>query len=470
MPENSNWDKLEFVIARKLHVQYEQVISIKSALYHTVRHNFTSSLILTPVCNLLLQKISIDFIKDKFEIYGSLEKIEIFHDNFNSTKFTHVTYKENRPAYFAILDIKHQKDNQITVIRPADAHLQPDNPVDALTSPFYNLPDDCLLSIFDHCDFHTLATLSTVCKRLSELLCTQVLAKIPKFTSVATNDNDVANGLLTVSRLVQCINPSNFHLKISRNLHSSVEWPEISVNMKSSMSAISMDMDFFKTEWLCQLEKIEKRIQSIHIHRSVYDTACEVTVALSFPVVTNLIISGYAGSCDIPDLSKIVCTLPKLEKISFRNGTITWDHVIKYYKIANKLQDVIFENCFFGSNIVKDQIIQIAGIVKSSGNHFPLCLLFDRIQTKNPHPRELEAPVPINGFCKCTYCRTCDTHITNNQCRCNVPPKCQYCYSFRAKPNVPTMTSNTESTYHEIVEVKIVFSTIICRKSKFLLF
>lgn len=118
--------------------------------------------------------ISIEFIKNEFKIYGSLEKIEIFRDTHDDTRFAHVTFTENRIAYCALLDRKQQENSEIVLIRPADAHFQPDNPVDASTSPLYNLPDDCLLTIFDNCDFHMLATLSTVCKRLSELLRTRV--------------------------------------------------------------------------------------------------------------------------------------------------------------------------------------------------------------------------------------------------------------------------------------------------------
>lgn len=166
-------------------------------------------------------------------MYGSLEKIEMFHESayISHKKFAHVTYKESRAAYCALLAIKQQEDNNIATIRPADAHLQPDNPVDSSTSPFYNLPDDYLLAIFKYCDIHALATLSAVCKKLSELLRTKVFAKIPKYTMTATSNEEVENGLLTVIRLIKCVSPTNFHLKLYRDPKRSMDWPTISVDM-----------------------------------------------------------------------------------------------------------------------------------------------------------------------------------------------------------------------------------------------
>lgn len=348
-------------------------------------------------------------------------------------------------------------------IQPADVRLQPDNSVDPSKSPFINLPDDCFLVIFNYCDFHTLAVLSTVCKRLSELLCSRVFAKIPKFNTAATSDTEVAVGLMTVSRLVECANPSNFHLKIARNLRGSVEWPEISVDMESAKSEISIEMDFFNAEWMSQLEKIEARVKSIHIHRSAYDSSSfdEEFSNLSFSMATKLTISGFARGCSIPDLSEVVCALPQVEMISLRNGNIDWDHVVSYCAIAKKLQNIKFENCSFDSNLKNYQICEIAKTVIENGNHFPLCVAFDRIHNG---PQTVTASVK-DGLCDCPniYCPrhsfcTRSAKTDKYSCGCRIV-KCTSCgwSSSKKMSATATMTFNTkeESTYSEILEVRL---------------
>lgn len=310
--------------------------------------------------------------------------MEIFRVIYNNTKFAHVTFKTDRNAYCALLDCKNRTNSSIDIIQPADVHLQPDNPIDLSTSPFYNLPDDCLLEIFNKCDFHTLATVSTVCKKLSVLLRDQVFVKIMKFNSVAKNESDTMNGLLTVSRLVQSINPTNFHLKVYRNFENSIKWPAISVDMKSSKSEISFEMDFFKSEWLNACETIAKRIKSVHIHRSIYDKSSfvESTMVELFPLSTKLTISSYSLNCKIPDMSKVVNSLPKLEVICVRSGTVDWKHIVSYCQQAKHLQYICFENCCFDSDIEMAQISQVVHAIQNEGHHFPIGLMFDRIQFK----------------------------------------------------------------------------------------
>lgn len=338
-------------------------------------------------------------------MYGSLGKIEIFHDNINNTKFAHVTFKENRVAYFALIDKEQQEVNNIDMIRPADAHLQPDNPISSSSSsPFYNLPDDCLLAIFDYCDFHVLATLSMVCTKMGNLLRTRVFAKISKFNSVATNEAEVKSGLLTVSRLVQCINPSNFHLKINRNFQSPVPkpgWPAISIDMKSSMkSKISVELDFFKLECISELGNIAKRVKSIHLHHSIYDDSTQWKQKQDFANATEWIISGYANCCRISQFFSAFDIMPKLEVLFLRNGFIEWAHIHSCCEKAKGLNSITFEKCFFYSDVTSDTIIQIARKVKSSGNNnYPLRLMFDHI----PSAQSMNCCSGNYRRCVCTH-------------------------------------------------------------------
>lgn len=362
-------------------------------------------------------------------------------------------------AYCALLDCKQNDRGNIELIRPADAHLQPDNSFDSSTSPFFNLPDACLLAIFDNCDFHTLAVLSTVCKRFSDLLRIRVFAKIPKFNAETTNYDDVKSGLLTTSRLVQCVNPKNFHLKVYRNFLCSIDWPALTLDMKSTKSEISVEMDFFKSEWLTHLEKVAKRIKSIHLHRSVYNSNYNQTKlshsGISFPNAMGLTISCYAMSCDIPDLSWVAKSSPKLEVIILRKGTVKWEHIISFSKQSKNLRTIMFENCYFDDDIDMAQIVDVALVVKEKGHHYPLCLIFDRILTKRP---QTITPKVVEKLCQCLKCSRCNyqrSTVTDPLvCSCKVCSKCGWgrSRSYNATSTI-TFCTKEESTYSEIKEV-----------------
>lgn len=330
-----------------------------------------------------MQAVSIDFFKNGLKKYGELERIEVFSDDHSHKKFTHVTFKQGQAAYCALLDCNgNLESNRMIEIRPADMHLQPDSSVDSSESPFDKLNDGCLLAIFNFCNIHTCAMLSTVCKRMCTLLATRVFAATPEFNLVATNGAEVGNALLTVSRLVQCLNPSGFHVKFFRNLRNSVKWPTIVLGVGSSKTHISTDMDFFKSEWLDQLRKIGKRIKSIRLHLSINDKSeFDPFSGDTFPNATELTIAGYSIRCDIPDLSSVASSLPKLEAISLRDGTVSWDHVISYCEHANCLQSIGFQNCCFDSSMDGGQIRQIARVIRTgSAIDSRLGLSFDRIQ------------------------------------------------------------------------------------------
>lgn len=370
----------------------------------------------------------------------------------NGIKFVHVTFQESHNAFSPLSHLTHPnflKDTNIVLIRPADAHLQPDNPVDASTSPFYNLPDDCLLAIFKYCDFHELAALSAVCKKLSELLRTQIFAKITKFNATTADNTEVLNGLIAISRLVQCMQPSNFHLKISRNLHDSIEWPAITVDVKSSKSELFIEMGFFKSEWLRQLETIAKRFKSVHLHRTVYDKTIDfatqnAVLDIPFSMVTKLTVSGYAPPCDIPDASRVIGSLPMLEVIVLRNGTVKWAHVISYCKNARVLRDFHCEKFYFDKILTKDHIIEFANAVGSDHNsHIPVCLMFDRIRKTTAAEKKL---------CQCSTCYYHGSAYPRVQgsrsftCGCS-PIICKYC-------NLSNVRIIEESSYEEMLQVK----------------
>lgn len=392
----------------------------------------------------------------------------MFHDPVDNKRFAHVTFKENRAAYCALLDCKHNESSIIETIRPADAHLQPDNSFGSDASPFYDLPENCHLTIFDNCDFHTLALLSTVCRKFSDLLRIRVFSKIPKFNAETTSYNDVKSGLLTTARLVRCVNPHHFHVKIHRNFLSSIDWPSMSLDMKSSKSLLSVEMDFFRPEWLTHLDTVAKRIKKIHLHRSVYNNSYYQSnnklshSGLSFPNATQLTISCYAMNCDVPDLAWVVSASPQLEGIGIRKGTIKWENIISFCKSAKNLKTIAFENCYFDADVNKEQIIDVACVVKKRGHHYPLCLVFDRILTKRPHTITSQVQEKL---CQCLKCSRCNQErwSTGDQLKCC--KTCSKCGCSRSQVFNATSTMNfctqEESTYSEIQSVSLHFDFFV---------
>ncbi|XP_037049146.1 uncharacterized protein LOC119083531 [Bradysia coprophila] len=347
--DNSEWNKLDFVIARKLRVVYNEPITI-------------------------------DRVKKSFTIYGDIEKIETFRDNSSKTQFAHVTFKDSRMTYLALIDSKENPHHDMKQIQPADVHQQPDNPIDLSMSPFYNLPDDCLLAIFGHCDITSLATLSVVCKRMFQLLRDRVFSNKLKLKTVALSKVNVVDNLVTVGRLVQCIDPKTFHIKI-RKSSDCLHWPSVAVDfVGSDENKLSVDVSFYKTEWLCALDPIVRLIKTVCIQRSVYDQNVPFNGSgkMSWPNATLLIMRGFSTKRSVPDFTSIVAAMPNLETIYIQCLLFKMNLRSLYNK---NLKKICFENCSFNSDISKDRLVQMANHVKAHGTNFPLSLIFDRIQT-----------------------------------------------------------------------------------------
>lgn len=259
-------------------------------------------------------------MKKTFAVYGVIQKIEIFGDNCNNIQFAHVTFKESRTIYFVLIDFKQNPAANIESMRPADAHQQPDNPVASTESPLYNLPDNCLLAIFRHCDINTIANLSAVCKKMSQLLRDKVLSEKFEYEAVASNEIEVINALTTASRLIQCVDPVHFHMKIYRNLKNSHTWPSVYVNfVYLEKSKLSIERKFYHADWLEKLNSIAKRFKVIHARWTVYDiNVLAAPAKFIWPNATALIISGFSKKIPITYMESFVGGLPIVEAISIQ--------------------------------------------------------------------------------------------------------------------------------------------------------
>ncbi len=343
-----------------------------------------------------IKKITIDLVKKSFAVYGKMQKIEIFIDNSSKSQFAHVTFKDSRTSYLALIDCKQHPQQNIKRMRPADVHQQPDNPIDLSMSPFYNLPDQCLLTIFRYCDIASLTTLSVVCKKMCQLLRERVLSDTLKFEAETTGNIQTLDALVTVSRLVQCIDPKTFHIKINRNIHH-YQWPSITVDFVSSEeNQLSVDVSFYKTEWLSMLDAISSLIHSVFVQRTTYDANLPFNGSgqLSWPNATLLIMKGFSTKKSVPDFTSLVAAMPKLETIVIKNLLFKMNLKSLHTK---SLKKIYFENCSFKSDISKDQIVHMANHVKAQGTGvFPLCLIFDRIQYLRQ--QHVTYPIQFGGY------------------------------------------------------------------------
>lgn len=306
-----------------------------------------------------------------------MEKIEIFRDNKTNDQFAHVTFKESRASYLALIDCKQK----LELIRPAHAYQQPDSAVDLTKSSFYNLPDKCLVDIFKNLDIATLANLSVVCKKICKLLRDHIFVKTRTFEAQTTEESEVMNVLTTANRILQCLKPQAFHMKIYRDLNNSHKWPTVFVDFRyTEQNRLSIDMSFLKSKWLCKLEPSTSLMNAVHIRYTIYDDSLPYKPGneVMWPNVTTLIISGFSKKKSLPDFSPIVAAMPKLEDLFIRNMFFTF-HIKDYCEGVN-LRNIVFENCLFKSEMAEKQIWKVVAVLKAKKKEFPLRIKFDQIQ------------------------------------------------------------------------------------------
>lgn len=388
------------------------------------------------------QIVTIDLVKKSYGIYGPIEKIEIFRDCNTNIQFAHVTFKESRASYLALIDNKQNASRNIELVRPAFAHQQPDNSMNSGKSSFYSLPDECILRIFENLDHTTLATLSVVCKKVSRLLKDHVFVNMCRFEGGASSDAEVEKTIIAASRIIQCIEPKSFHMKIFRNLSKSHLWPAIIIDFcYTEKRRLSIEMEFLIKKWLCKLEPIARLIDSIHFRCTIYDDALPYNLRdkVIWPNATVLIISGYTMRKPVPDFSSVVASLPKLQNLFIRN--LFFNLNLKEYCSGKNLRNIVFENCSFISDKTERQIWKVVNVVKQKKNDFPLCIKFDRIKY-----------LKTEGFLECSNVKYNNTYYMNyNQTQSHEQHKRKF-------------LSWNESTYDVIKSVSFQFYHFVGNK------
>lgn len=335
-------------------------------------------------------------IKSDFEIYGALERIEIFCDDYAAMKFAHVTFKENRVAYFALVDYRSRGNSNIEIIRPADLHRQPDNPVNSTNdSPFYNLNDDYFVNIVKHCDFESIAALSVVCSKFSNLIRTHIFGNKTKFTIFSEAGTDGHYELETFSHLLNCMKPNNFHLKIYSGMMNGPKKDYFfAIDMNTSKTEFSIESSLLDLEVLHEIQSIAKRINCINIHHTIYDSIHDFDnsiefVKMQFPNVKMLTFCGYSTFDSYgfnEGSSNIVDSFPNVEMIFFRNLKMDWYEIEEFLKRAISLREISFEECLFETELHQDVIFSVTETIKERDQNYPLCIRFNQIQVDSPSP------------------------------------------------------------------------------------
>lgn len=238
-----------------------------------------------------------------------------------------------------------------------------------------DLPEHCLLLIFDCCDINTLATMTTVCTTLRDFIGTHIFRKLTTVRLAAANAKDIAYNLITVSRFVRVIKPTNFHVKIYRNLQALKDMPLTSLDLNVTTTEASVESHFLGA--LRYLDNICKRIEAIHIHCSIYDgihnDPINMDTFASWSNLKKLAISGHDKK------TQHFFVFPRgvwnLDILCFRNMYITAGFINDAIHSGSNLKSVTFENCKF-EKLTAANIIAMADEVRNRGGHFPLGLIF----------------------------------------------------------------------------------------------
>lgn len=128
----------------------------------------------------------------------------------------------------------------------------------------------------------------------------------------------------------------------------------------------------------------QKRIKSMHIYCSVYDSGVfqGTPMRKPFPNATWSVHMHIAHNYDTSAMVVAADFLPKLEGISLQYGTVNWNYILNYCKLAKQLKTIILENCLLDHRFIRMDIIEMADVVQSI--IFPLRLVFDRSKTQAP--------------------------------------------------------------------------------------
>lgn len=158
LDEDESYNKADFIVARKLFVEFAPTSEVS---FDFISFRLAS---IDYILN-SLQTITLSQINRLFRKYGPLEKIEVPHGN-GARVYAHVTFRDSKDAYFALLAEDKKPNKAIQKMCPAYTWKQPQ----LIDSPFLSLNDDCMLEISKYCSFDDHINLWQVCQRTQNFL------------------------------------------------------------------------------------------------------------------------------------------------------------------------------------------------------------------------------------------------------------------------------------------------------------
>lgn len=258
--------------------------------------------------------------------FGALEKIEIFRQGVS--RFAHVTFKHGQNALLALL--QKPMSDKIIAVRLANAHKQPDNPLDESASPFQSLNADCLAAIFRFCNYHDQAILANVCRKFGDVLKNSIWKTKIKFCS-----KDAGQMCKTGYNILKSVGSKNFLMQLTAHplLTSSFINVVIDLNFKGAKlyTESSFLEDFSKQKIVQELFHNLIVDYSSDPYVKVNDVCLEIGAI--FPMVSQLTIVGPSNRHYLP--IKTVKPWNSLENIHFENWSFCKDDYQEQKKGSN---------------------------------------------------------------------------------------------------------------------------------------
>lgn len=291
------------------------------------------------------------------KIYGALERVQIFTKN--NVRFAYATYKSDRSALLAIMQLNSELSDKLCNAKLADAYKQPDNALDETQSPFQNLARDCLIQIFQYCNIYDQAALTNVCQNFNEIIKDFIWKNTKK---MEFSGSDIKHDLKILDNILKGIGTSEVYFEMFRPQFQQCGH-EIIINIDWNKSIIHIDPYYL--EHIYDSNIICDRFTELIIdYRERYDKL------LSPPTIneeffTNIKKVTIIGRCNRLPMPKIMLNeLESISTIKYINWSFCpWDYAnpSNIFSTDVMVYDVnfIFENCsFHGPTLVKflDQI------------------------------------------------------------------------------------------------------------------
>lgn len=276
--------------------------------------------------------MNIDELRDKFTNFGSLEKIKVFCKGTDT--FAHITFKDSRNAYFALLHFGEKKKFEI---RLASVQNQPDY------SLLTRLPNELLIKIFEYCNFiHDQAAILATCERFRNIMKKKVFDKL---NEIKYRGHNASEGITTACHLLKHIDANGFKLsfELKRTISTGIFFYEINIDFKCSKRILVTDSVFI-LKYAAELSQIKNQFSVLHL-KMVTGSPALSSLGNDYHHVTTLFFDCEDVGIPFYPLNSLMENVKNVSTICFRNlGCNSFS--IKSL-LNSKINRLILINCYF---------------------------------------------------------------------------------------------------------------------------